>query len=128
MDFMFDLRKEEFECLRSQIVTSKGRGGSRYKPMAFTEQGVAMLSSVLRSKKAVEVNIQIIRTFVKLRQMIGSNKKLAEKVEAMERKYDRKFYAVFEVIKKLMTVEEEPVREIGFDLSKGGKSSKKKNQ
>ena len=95
---MFRLTREEVQSLRSQIVTSKiGRGGHRYLPYAFTEQGVAMLSSVLRSDCAVAVNIAIMRTFVRLRQLLASNKELAEKVGEMEKKYDKRFKIVFEL-------------------------------
>src|SRR5262249_8137581 len=90
-DFMFQLTVEEAEALRSQFATSKSRGGRRYLAHAFTEQGVAMLSSVLRSKRAVQVNIQIMRTFVRLREMLASNAALAKKLDELERKYDRQF-------------------------------------
>lgn len=114
-DFMFQLNQEEYEALRSQIVTSnKGRGGRRFKPYAFTEQGVAMLSSVLNSKRAIQVNIQIMRTFTKLREMIESNKELKKKIEDMEKKYDVQFQIVFEAIKKLIAPELKPKRKIGF--------------
>jgi hypothetical protein len=118
-DFMFRLTKEEAESLRSQIVTSKiGRGGQRYSPYAFTEQGVAMLSSVLRSPRAVAVNIAIMRAFVRLRQLLASNKELAEKVAAMEKKYDKQFKIVFDVLKQLMgpAPEEDDKEPIGFML------------
>jgi len=87
-DFMFELTKTEFENLRSQIVISSW-GGLRYAPMAFTEQGVAMLSSVLRSKRAIKVNIQIMRVFIKLRKMYIHHEDLKQKIIAQERKYDR---------------------------------------
>ena len=89
-DFMFQLTDAESKTLRSQIVTSKeeGRGGTRYNPYAFTEQGIAMLSSVLRSKQAVEVNIAIMRTFVQLRRILADNSLLRKKIESMEKKYD----------------------------------------
>jgi phage regulator Rha-like protein len=102
-DFLFQLTKEEVVSLRFQIGTSKiGRGGHRYLSYAFTEQGVAMLSSVLRSDRAVAVNIAIMRTFVRLRQLLASNKELAEKVGEMEKKYDKQFKIVFDVLKQLM--------------------------
>ncbi|HEY7090150.1 MAG TPA: ORF6N domain-containing protein [Tepidisphaeraceae bacterium] len=101
-DFMFQLTVDETENLRSQIATSKARGGRRYLPYAFTEQGVAMLSSVLRSKRAVQVNVQIMRTFVKLRQMLSSHAELARKLELLEQKYDRQFKVVFDAIRMLM--------------------------
>ena len=93
-DFMFEINKKEFETLRSQIVTSSW-GGLRYMPMAFTEQGVAMLSSVLNSDRAIQVNIQIIRTFTKLRSLLATHKDLKRKLEAMEKKYDENFQIVF---------------------------------
>ncbi len=100
-DFMFQLSQVEFSDLRSQFVTSTW-GGRRYPPYAFTEQGVAMLSSVLRSSRAVAVNIEIMRTFVKLRRLLDSNDKLRKKLEALEQKYDEQFNAVFKVIRQLM--------------------------
>ena len=112
-DFMFVLTKDEFVILRSQIVTSSW-GGSRYNPMAFTEQGVAMLSSVLNSERAIQVNIGIIRAFSKLRQMLKSHKSLKKKIEDMEKKYDENFQIVFEAIKQLLEVNEKPKRKIGF--------------
>ncbi len=102
-DFMFQLVPEEIENLRSQIVTSSSRyGGRRYLPYAFTEQGIAMLSSVLKSERAVEVNIAIMRTFVKMRELMASHAELARKIEAMEKKYDEQFQDVFKVIKKML--------------------------
>ena len=103
------------ERLRSQIMTSKtGRGGRRYRPYAFTEQGVAMLSSVLRSTRAVEVNIAIMRTFVQLRRLMDTNRDLARKIKALEKKYDEQFAVVFEAIKELITPPEPPKKQIGF--------------
>ena len=90
-DFMFELNKEEYDSLRYQFGTLKRGSHTKYLPMAFTEQGVAMLSSVVNSKRAIEVNILIMRAFVKLREMVASHKDLLRKVEAMERKYDRQF-------------------------------------
>ena len=117
-DFMFQLNEEEMKSLRSQIVTSN-RGGRRYDAYAFTEQGVAMLSSVLNSKKAIEVNIQIIRAFVKLREMIISNKELRKKIEEMESKYDGKFEVVFRPITKLIgTPEKTNKKKIGFEVKR----------
>jgi ORF6N domain len=102
--------------LRSQIVTSKaGRGGRRYPPYAFTEQGVAMLSSVLRSPQAVEVNIAIMRTFVQLRRLMDTNRHLARKIDALEKKYDEQFAVVFAAIKELIAPPDTPARkQIGF--------------
>jgi len=101
--------------LRSQIVTSnKGRGGRRTLPYAFTEQGVAMLSSVLRSARAVEVNIAIMRTFVQLRRLMDTNRDLARKIEALEKKYDEQFAVVFAAIKELIAPSSPPKKQIGF--------------
>ena len=114
-DFMFQLTPGEYESLRSQIVTSKkGRGGRRFRPYAFTEQGVAMLSSVLRSSRAVEVNIAIMRTFVQLRRLMDTNRDLARKIESLEKKYDEKFAVVFDAIKELIAPPEPPKKQIGF--------------
>ena len=113
-DFMFQLTREEFDHLRSQSVSSRW-GGRRYLPYAFTEQGVAMLSSVLRSEHAVKVNIEIIRAFVRLRQILASNKRLAQKFDELELKYDDQFKKVFEAIKQLMAPStNEKKRPIGF--------------
>ena len=115
VDFMFQLTPGEYESLRSQIVTSKkGRGGRRFRPYAFTEQGVAMLSSVLRSSRAVEVNIAIMRTFVQLRRLMDTNRDLARKIEALEKKYDEQFAVVFDAIKQLIAPPEPPKEQIGF--------------
>ena len=99
-DFMFQLRNEEFNNLKSQIVISSW-GGLRKPPHAFTEQGVAMLSSVLRSKTAIEVNIAIMRAFVQLREFLSSNEKLSQKIAEMESKYDRQLAMVFDILRKL---------------------------
>jgi len=113
-DFMFQLTKEELKSLICHFGISN-RGGTRTLPYAFTEQGVAMLSSVLKSERAIRVNIQIMRTFTKIREMIVSNKVLREKIEAMERKYDNKFKVVFDVIKRLIDKDKiEPVKIVGF--------------
>lgn len=105
-DFMFQLTKEEWDALTFQTgISNAGRGGRRTAPYAFTEQGVAMLSSVLNSQRAVQVNIIIVRTFVKLREIMGTHKELAHKVEALERKYqhhDEELKVVFSAIKKLL--------------------------
>ncbi len=116
-DFMFEMTKDEYQVLRSQTVTSK-KGGRRYLPYCFTEQGVAMLSSVLKSKVAVKVNIQIMRAFVKIREMLLSHKDLTAKIEAMEKKYDSQFKVVFEVIRQLIEPPESHKRKIGFHASK----------
>jgi ORF6N domain len=114
-DFMFRLTGREARTLRSQIVTSKiGRGGRRTAPYAFTEQGVAMLSSVLRSPRAVRANIAIMRAFVRLRQVLASHSHLARKLEELEEKYDTQFTVVFEAIRELMTPRSPARRRIGF--------------
>ncbi len=102
-DFMFQLTKEEDESLRSRSATSKrGRGGRRYLPLAFTEQGVAMLSSVLHSERAIRVNIEIMRAFVRLRRMAASHAFLSRKLDQLEKKYDAQFKVVFDAIRELM--------------------------
>lgn len=115
-DFMFRLTKEEANIFsRSQIVILNRGQNIKYQPYVFTEQGVAMLSSVLRSEKAIKVNIQIMRTFTKIREMIVSNKELRGKIETMERKYDGQFKVVFDAIRRLVEKDEvEPKRIIGF--------------
>jgi ORF6N domain len=113
-DFMFQLTKEEYGNLKSQFVISSWGGARRATPYAFTEQGVAMLSSVLRSNRAVEVNIAIMRAFVKLREMLASNSELARRLDRMEKNYDTKFKIVFDAIRELMKPPEKPRRTIGF--------------
>jgi len=126
-DFMYQLTDEEFAILRSQIVTSSW-GGRRYNPYAFTEQGVAMLSSVLRSKRAVEVNIAIMRTFVKLRLILSTNDLLRRKIESMEHKYDEKFQQVFAVLKNMLTDEAKPKKQIGYHTEAKGHEQKAKKR
>ena len=112
---MFQLTLDEVEALRSQIATSKGgRGGRRYAPYVFTEQGVAMLSTVLKSERAIQVNIEIMRAFVRLRQLLASNNQLARRLAVLEKKYDGQFKVVFEAIRQLMTPPEPKKRKIGF--------------
>ena len=114
-DFMFELSKEEFTDWRSQFVMSNAdKMGLRHPPMAFTEQGVAMLSSVLKSDRAIQVNIQIMRAFTQLREMLSTHEGLRKKIEAMEEKYDQQFKVVFDAIKQLLEVETTPKRKIGF--------------
>ena len=115
-DFMFKLTAKEAESLRSQsVILDGGRGRHRkYLPNAFTEQGVAMLSSVLRSQRAVRVNIEIMRAFVQLRRMLGANEELAKKLDALEQKYDSQFRVVFQAIRELMAPVRRPQRRIGF--------------
>lgn len=120
-DFMFQLTEVEAKSLRSHFATSKkGRGGRRYAPLVFTEQGVAMLSTVLNSERAIQVNIEIMRAFVRLREMIASNKELARRLNELEKKYDAQFKVVFDAIRELMTPPETPTRRIGF-RREGGK-------
>jgi len=114
-DFMFVLNQREFDDWRSQTAISNAdRKGLRYAPMAFTEQGVAMLSSVLRSKRAIAVNVEIMRAFVRLRQMLASNATLARKLVELERKYDAQFKVVFDAIRQLMTPPTPQRKQIGF--------------
>jgi len=112
-DFMFQLTEEEFENLKFHFGRSSW-GGTRKLPRVFTEQGVAMLSGVLRSKRAVRVNIEIMRTFVRLRQMIATHKELAGKLDALERKYDAQFKVVFDAIRELMAPAKAGSKRIGF--------------
>ena len=122
-DFMFQLSPQEFDSLRSQIVTSNvGRGGKRYLPYVFTEQGVAMLSSVLRSDRAVQVNIAIMRAFVSLRGLLTQDSDLARRILTLEEKYDRQFAAVFEAIRLMIEApaahtDDVPERRMGFRKS-----------
>lgn len=120
-DFMLELTAEEAESLRSQFVTSNvGRGGRRYTPLAFTEHGVAMLSSVLRNERAVQVNIAIMRAFSRLRELLTTHTDLARKLEDLEQKYDRQFEVIFDAIRQLMDPPPEPPRErIGFEARDG---------
>lgn len=116
-DFLFQLSPDEFARLRSQIVISNGRGGRRTRPYAFTEQGVAMLSSVLKSPRAIQVNIEIMRAFVRLRHVLAGHKELARKLAELEQRYDGQFRVVFEAIQQLMAEEPKPKRRIGFGSS-----------
>jgi hypothetical protein len=119
-DFMIQLTSEEWSNLKRQIgiSSSVGHGGRRTLPYAFTEHGVPMLSSVLRSDRAVEVNIAVVRAFVQLRRLMDSNRELARKIEAMEKKYDEQFAVVFDAIKQLIAEDtvrkSQPKRPIGF--------------
>jgi phage regulator Rha-like protein len=118
-DFMFQLTQKEFDSLRSQIVISKGRGGRRYPPYVFTEQGVAMLSSVLQSERAVQVNIAIMRIFVRLREITATHRELARQLKDIEKRlgeHDEQFKLVFEAIRQLMIAENKPKRKIGFEI------------
>jgi hypothetical protein len=117
-DFMFQLNNDEYKSLTFQFgISKKGRGGRRYLPYAFTEQGVAMLSSVLHSERAVQVNIAVMRAFVKLRQMISTHKELAHKLSELERKierHDSEIQAIFAAIRQLMAPPSKPAKKIGF--------------
>jgi hypothetical protein len=117
-DFMFQLTREEFASLKSRFVISSW-GGMRKLPYAFTEQGVAMLSSVLKSRRAVQVNIEIMRAFVKLREILSTHKDLARKLEELEKRYDERFRVVFEAIRQLMQPPEKPKRQVGFRVEEG---------
>jgi len=118
-DFMFQLSDQELSILRSQIgISSQSYGGRRYRPLVFTEQGIAMLSTALRSKKAIQVNIEIMRTFVKLRSLISSHRDLAQKLAELEKRYDQQFRVVFDAIRELMLPKDLPKkRRIGFGES-----------
>jgi hypothetical protein len=113
-DFTFQLTASEVEILRSQTVTSRSWGGRRTAPYAFTEQGVAMLSSVLRSRRAVLVNVEIMRAFVRLRRMLDSDDGLGRKLDELERRYDTQFKVVFDAIRELMAPPARPRKRIGF--------------
>jgi hypothetical protein len=119
-DFMFQLNAREVAILRSQSVTSRSHGGRRTRPYAFTEQGLAMLSSVLGSQRAIGVNIEIMRAFVKLRRVLQSHADLARKLDSLEQRYDGQFAAVFDAIRRLMTPESPPARRIGFQAQRTG--------
>jgi hypothetical protein len=113
-DFMFQLTEQEFRILKSQIVISSWGGARRAFPYAFTEQGVAMLSSVLHSRRAIQVNIEIVRAFVRLRRILASHIQLARKLDSLEKKYDSQFKVVFEAIRELMIPARATRRAIGF--------------
>jgi hypothetical protein len=118
-DFMFQLSAKEAEDLIFQIGRSKGRGGRRHCPYAFTEQGIAMLSSVLNSDRAIKVNIAVMRAFVKLRQMLDTNREIAQKFSELEQRvgrHDQEIAAILEAIRQLMVLPEKPRREIGFHV------------
>ena len=130
-DFMFELTQKEFLNLRSQIVTSSSPqwGGRRYRPMAFTEQGVAMLSTVLRSKRAIQVNIAIMRVFVRLREMLATHKELARKLSELEKHlkdHDQQIQAVFEAISALMAPPKKPRKRIGFEVKESAAAYRKR--
>ncbi len=118
-DFMFQLTLHEFANLKSQIVTSSWGGIRRALPYAFTEQGVAMLSGVLNSPRAIRVNIEIMRAFVRIRQMLTGNKDLARRLNDLEKKYDQQFKIVFDAIRELMAPPAKSRRKIGFEGKDG---------
>ena len=128
-DFMFELTKKELDHWRCQFGASNSdKMGLRYKPMAFTEQGVAMLSSVLRSKRAIRVNIQIMRVFTRLRRMVIDNKELRKELEELKQITDERFQIVFETLDQLINIKNKPKKKIGFivkeKLSSYGKRKK----
>ena len=128
-DFMFQLSNEEYRSLRRQFGTLKRGAHSKYPPMAFTEQGVAMLSSVLNSQRAIKVNIAIMRAFVHLRKMIASHKELAKKLQEIEhhiKDHDEKIQAIFEAIQQLITLPDKSQKKIGFTAKEAQKSYSKK--
>ncbi len=126
-DFMFQLNKEEYENLRFQFGTSSW-GGRRYPPFAFTEQGIAMLSSVLHSERAIKVNITIVRAFVKLRELLKTNEELNRKLEKIEKKYDKQFKIVFQVLQQLMEKPAKKSKEIGFKKAVKALNEKMENK
>ena len=128
-DFMFEMTKKEFENWRSQFVTSKSdRMGLRYKPMAFTEQGIAMLSGILHSDRAIHVKIQIMRVFVKFRQLLFDNEELRNELLEFKQITDERFQIVFETLDQLLTVESKPKRKIGYKVKEKQKQYGQKNK
>ncbi len=118
-DFMLQITQEEADILKCQFGISSGHGGRRRSlPYVFTEQGVAMLSSVINSRRAIQVNIEIMRAFVRMKKMLVSHVELARKVDAMEKKYDKNFKAVFDAIRQLIAPSEPKRKEIGFGAEK----------
>jgi hypothetical protein len=118
---MFQLTQDEVEIWRSQIVISKSeRIGLRYAPYAFTEQGVAMLSSVLKSERAIMINIQIIRTFTKLRDAMREHESLRFQLEVLEKRFDEQFRVVFDALRRILATDDEPRTEIGFRVDHEG--------
>lgn len=115
-DFMFEISRDEYNSLRRHFGTLEKGSHSKYLPFAFTEQGVAMLSSILRSKRAVSVNIEIMRAFVKLRYILASHKDLEKKLNELENKYDSKFKIVFDALRELMKPPDKPKRPLGFKV------------
>lgn len=117
LDFMFQLTRKEFDALRSQFVISKGRGGRRHLPYAFTEHGAIMAANVLNNERAVDASVQVVRAFVKFRRILASNAELAGKLEELEKKYDRQFKIVFDAIRELMIPPAGKPKVIGFRAS-----------
>lgn len=113
-DFMFQLATDEFHSLRSQFVISKGKGGRRFSPYAFTEHGVIMAANVLNSERAAQASVEIVRAFVRLRQMLASNSELSRRLDHLESKYDRQFKGVFDAIRRLMSPPPPGRKQIGF--------------
>ena len=126
-DFMFELTKEELKNLRSQFATSSW-GGARYSPMAFSEHGVLMLSSVLKSERAVQVNIQIVRTFTKLREALIGSEDLRRELEELKQITEERFQIVFETLDQLLTIESKPKKKIGYTVKEKQKKYGKKNK
>ena len=124
-DFMFELTKEEIKNLRSQFATSSWVG-ARYLPMAFSEHGVLMLSSVLKSERAVQVNIQIMRTFTKLREALLDNKDLRKELEKLKQLTEERFRIVFETLDQLLTIESKPKKKIGYTVKEKQKAYAKR--
>jgi phage regulator Rha-like protein len=130
-DFMFQLSKEEYQSLRSQFGTLKRGAHAKYPPMAFTEQGVAMLSSVLNSERAIEVNVAIIRAFVHLRKMVSSHKELARKLNELEQHlqdHDEQIQAIFEAIQQLISLPENSKKKIGYVKERKASYGKRKTK
>jgi hypothetical protein len=127
-DFMFELTAGEADPIRLYTEGRIGRGGTRYPPMAFTEQGVAMLSSVINSDQAVQVNIEVMRAFVNLRQLITSHHGLAKKIDELEKNYNGKFEVVFQTPREMMKPPEEGHKEIGFHVKEAGAIYRRKKK
>jgi phage regulator Rha-like protein len=127
-DFMFELTKDEYQALRSQIATLKRGQHSKYAPFAFTEHGVLMLSSVLNSDRAIQVNIQIVRTFTKLREALLDNKDLRRELEELKQLTEERFKIVFETLDQLLTVESKPKKKIGYTVKEKQKAYGKKRK
>jgi len=127
-DFMFQLTPDEHDSLRSQIVTSKGKGGRRYAPYVFTEHGVAMLSGVLNSPRAIAVNIEIMRAFIRLRQALSTHSDLSRRLDGLEQKYDSQFKIVFDAIRQLMaTPTDLPKPKIGYQTEEQKRNARAKH-